>query len=85
MLTALVLICSAAATPDIRDCTRNNAAAVMRMPVKFRSPATCFMYGRAYLTETTIGGRGLAGGDQVKVICAPTETVGDSIPALPAE
>ncbi len=40
MLTALVLICST-----------DNAAAVMRMPVRFRSPATCFMYGRAYLTE----------------------------------
>ena len=85
MLTALVLICSTTATPDIRDCTRDNAAAVMRMPVKFRNSATCFMYGRAYLTETTIGGRGLVSGDQVKVICARTETVGDSIPALPAE
>jgi hypothetical protein len=29
MLTALVLICSTAATPDIRDCTRDNAAAVI--------------------------------------------------------
>jgi hypothetical protein len=43
MLTALILICSTAATPDIRDCTRNNAAAVMRMAVRFRSPlhASC--------------------------------------------
>jgi hypothetical protein len=84
MLTALVLICSMTATPDIRDCTRDNATAVMRVPAWFRSPATCFMYGRAYLTEGEIG-RPLGGDDRVKVICAPTETVDDSIPALPAE
>jgi hypothetical protein len=28
MLTALVLICSLAVTPDLRDCTRDNATAV---------------------------------------------------------
>jgi len=81
MLTALILICSATATPDVRDCTRDNAAAVMRVPVRFRSPATCFTYGRAYLAETTIG-RGLGSDGRVKVICARTETIGDSIPAL---
>jgi hypothetical protein len=84
MLTALVLICSTTATPDIRDCTRDNATAVMRVPVRFRNPATCFMYGRAYLTEGAIG-RLLSGDDRVKVICARTETVGDFIPALRAE
>jgi hypothetical protein len=84
MLTALVLICSATATPDIRDCTSDNATAVMRMPVTFRSPATCFMYGRAYLDESSIG-RGLGNDDRLKVICARTETVGESIPALRAE
>jgi hypothetical protein len=84
MLTALVLICSTTATPDIRDCTRENAEAVMRVPVRFRSSATCFMYGRAYLDETTIG-RGRGTGDRLKVICARTETVADSIPALRAE
>jgi hypothetical protein len=84
MLTALVLICSTAAIPDIRDCTRDNAAAVMRVPVRFRSSATCFMYGRAYLDESAIG-RGLGSDDRIKVICARTETVGESIPALRAE
>ncbi len=84
MLTALVLICSATATPDIRDCTRDNAAVVMRVPVRFRSPATCFAYGRAYFIETTFERR-LGSDDRVKVICARTETVGDSIPAFPAE
>jgi len=92
MVTALVLICSATAIPDLRDCTRDNAAAVMRVPVRFRSSAICFMYGRAYLADATIGllaegtiGRGLGGDERIKVICARTETVGDSIPALPAE
>jgi hypothetical protein len=71
-------------SPDIRDCTRDNAAAVMRVPVRFRSPATCFTYGRAYLDESAIG-RGLGSDDRIKVICARTETVGESIPALRAE
>jgi hypothetical protein len=84
MLTALVLICSTTATPDIRDCTRDNATAVMRVPVRFRNPTTCFMYGRAYLTEGAIGWP-LGGDDRVKVICARTETVDDSIATLPAE
>jgi hypothetical protein len=84
MLTALILICSATATPDVRDCTRDNAAAVMRVPVRFRSSATCFAYGRAYFAETTFGRR-LGSDDRVKVICARTETVADSIPVLAAE
>jgi hypothetical protein len=32
MLTALVLICSTAITADLRDCTRDNAAAVRASP-----------------------------------------------------
>src|SRR5262249_43683346 len=43
MLTALVLICSVAVTPDLRDCTRYNATAVMRLPAEFANPATCFI------------------------------------------
>ena len=84
MQTALVLNCSTTATPGIGDCTRDKAPAVMRVPVRFRSPDMCFMYGRAYLAEGAIG-RPLESDDRVKVICAPTETVCDSIPALPAE
>ena len=80
MLTALILICSAAVTPDVRDCTRDNAMAVMRMPAKFGSPVTCFMHGQAYLAETSIG-QALGNDDQVKVVCAPTETIDASIPA----
>jgi hypothetical protein len=32
MLIALVLICSIAATPDLSDCTRENATTVMLVP-----------------------------------------------------
>src|SRR6267143_2090309 len=45
MLTALVLICSVAVTPNVRDCTRASATAVMRLPAKFGNPAACFLYG----------------------------------------
>jgi len=55
MLTALVLICSLAATPDLSDCTRANATAVMRLPAEFASPVTCLMHGQAYLVQTSIG------------------------------
>ena len=81
MLTALVLICSVAVTPDLRDCSRANAAAVMRVPAEFGNPATCFMHAQAYLAETSIG-QELGSGDRVKVVCARSETVGASIPSL---
>ena len=84
MLTALVLICSIAVTPDLMDCTRYNATAVMRLPAEFANPATCFMQGQAYLAETSIG-RELGDNDRVKIVCARTEMVGASIPRLPVE
>jgi hypothetical protein len=74
MLSALVLICSIAVTPDLRDCSRVNATAVMRVPAEFGNPATCFMHGQAYLAETSIG-RELGEGDRVKIVCARSETV----------
>jgi len=84
MLTALVLICSVAVTADLRDCTRYNATAVMRLPAEFANPATCFMHGQAYLADTSIG-RELGDNDRVKIVCARTEMVGASIPRLPVE
>jgi len=81
MLTALVLICSVAVTPDLRDCSRANAAAVMRVPAEFGNPATCFMHAQAYLAETSIG-QELGNDDRVKVVCARSETVGASIPSV---
>ena len=55
MLTALILICSAAVTPDLGECTRTNATAEMRVPAEFGNPITCLMHAQAYLAETSIG------------------------------
>ena len=80
MLTALVLICSVAVTPDLRDCNRANATAVMRVPAEFGHPAACFMHGQAYLAETSIG-QELGDNDRVKVVCARSESVDAAIRA----
>lgn len=74
MLTALILICSIAVTPDLRDCTPENARAVMLVPEEFASPVTCAMHGQAYVAETAIG-RNLAEGDRVKVVCRPRDAI----------
>jgi hypothetical protein len=81
MLTALVLICSVAVTPDLRDCTRDNASAAMRVPANFGNPVTCFMHGQAYLAGTSIG-QELAANERVKVVCARNETLSASVPWL---
>jgi hypothetical protein len=73
MLTALILICSLATTPDIRDCSRTNAVDVMYTPVESANPATCFMHGQAYLASTDIG-RNLTDKEEVKVVCARKQT-----------
>jgi hypothetical protein len=81
MLAALVLICSVAITPDLRDCTRANATAVMRVPADFGTPATCFLYGQAYLAQTSIG-QELGDDERVKVVCARSELIDASIRRL---
>ena len=73
MLAALVLICSVAITPDLRDCTRANATAVMRVPADFGNPVTCFVHGQAYLAQTSIG-QELSDDDRVKVVCARSDS-----------
>ena len=74
MLTALVLLCSAAVTPDLRDCNPRNANAVIRVPAKFGNPATCFMHGQAYVARTWIA-QEFGDDDRVKIICARSEKV----------
>jgi hypothetical protein len=74
MLTALILICSLAHSPDIRDCTRSNAVDIMVMPGASGNPATCFMHGQAYLAATDIG-RNLSDTERVKVVCVRRENV----------
>ena len=81
MLTALVLICSVAITPDVRDCTRDNATAVMRVPADFGNPATCFMQGQAYLAQTSIG-QELDENHRVKLVCVQGKAVDASTRSL---
>lgn len=72
MLTALVLVCSLDATPNLAACDRNTAAYVMLVPGTFSSPTTCFLHGQAYLAGTVLG-RELEPGDQVKIVCMRRE------------
>ena len=78
MLTALILICSAAVTPDLGECTLKNAAAEIRVPAEFGNPTTCLMHAQAYLAETSIG-QDLGSNDRVKIICVRTETAAASM------
>jgi hypothetical protein len=71
MLTALILICSLATTPDIRTCSRDNAVDAVQVPEAFASPATCFMRGQAYLADTSLG-RDLTENERIKVVCVRT-------------
>jgi hypothetical protein len=71
MLTAIVLICSLAITPDLRECSRDNATNVMQVPEEFTLFSQCFMRGQAFLAETSIG-REMAENERVKVVCTPT-------------
>lgn len=72
VLTALALICSILATPDLRDCDETNARVVMLVPESFTNPITCAMHGQAYIAGTAIG-QNLAKSDRVKVVCRPLE------------
>jgi hypothetical protein len=83
MLSALLLVCSIAVTPDIRDCSRDNATAVMRVPAEFGNPLTCFMHGQAYLAQTAIG-QELRDDERVKVVCTRSEKLDKSVTMLPA-
>jgi hypothetical protein len=74
MLTALILICSAAIASDPEDCVQKNATTVLRIPAEFANPSTCFMQASAYLAETSLG-RELSANDRVKVVCVRSETV----------
>jgi len=81
MLTALILICSLATTPDLASCNKDNAVDTVRVPEAYGNPATCFMHGQAYLADTSLG-RDLADNERVKVVCvrvaaaAPPTTIG---------
>jgi hypothetical protein len=68
VLTALILVCSLAATPDISACDKSNAIHTLRVPEEFANPVTCFMHGQAYLAETSIG-QDVTSDERIKVMC----------------
>lgn len=78
MLTAIVLVCSLAVTPELRDCSRDNARVVLQVPEEFMVPAQCMMRGQAFLAETSIG-QELGREERVKVMCVRHILVGRRI------
>ena len=50
-----VLICSAAVTPDLGECTPQQCEGAMRVPAEFGNPSTCFMRAQTYLAQTSFG------------------------------
>jgi hypothetical protein len=77
MLTALILICSAAVAPDLGECTRSNATTVMRVPAEFGNPSTCFMHAQTYLAQTSFA-QDLGPNDRVKIVCVRSEPIAAS-------
>jgi hypothetical protein len=84
VLTALILICSIAVTPDLSDRNRGNATAVMRVPGEFGHPTYCFVQAQAFLAATSIG-EDFGPNDRVRIVCRPTETVDNSRQRLSTE
>ncbi len=78
MLTALILICSLATTPDLAACSQSNAVDVMYAAVESANPATCFMHGQAYLAGTSLG-RELAENERVKIVCARSRPADEAV------
>ena len=72
MLTALVLVCSLAVTPNLRTCDQTNARIVMRAPEFYASGAACARAGQTYLAGTAIG-QSLGTTDRIKVVCTRVE------------
>lgn len=81
MLTALILICSMATTPDLADCTRDNALDVLRVPTEFSNAITCFLHGQAFLAETSLA-QDLRETDRVKIVCARSRQADASLRAI---
>lgn len=68
MLTAIVLVCSIAITPNLRDCDQANARIVMHTPEEYGNAAACAKAGQTSLAGTAMG-QALAPTDRVKVVC----------------
>jgi hypothetical protein len=68
-------------TPDLRDCTHENAVDVMRTPIQHANPGTCFIHGQAFLAATSIA-RDLGETDRIKIVCARSTKVSAGIKSL---
>ena len=77
MLTAIVLICSVAVTPNLRACDQTNARVVMHVPELYPDTVACAKAGQIYAAGNSVG-EALGPNDRLKVVCAPTRT---SVPA----
>ncbi|MBV8753227.1 MAG: hypothetical protein JO328_10265 [Hyphomicrobiales bacterium] len=67
MLTAIILVCSTAITPELSDCNRSNAVHVLQLPENANA-VMCMLHGQAYLAATVLG-RELRADERVKVVC----------------
>jgi len=72
MLTAIVLICSLAVTPDLADCTSKNARATMLVPEDFLIPTQCYFKAQAFAAGTQLG-RDISPDERIKVVCVRHE------------
>jgi hypothetical protein len=81
MLTALILVCSIAITPDLADCNPATARIVMRTPESYASPVPGPMHGQAYLAETAVE-HAVNETDRVKVVCIRAKEADDTIERL---
>jgi hypothetical protein len=81
MLSALVLICSLSVTPDLQDCSPDNARDILRLSATFENAAACFMQGQALLAATSVG-QELADDDRIKIVCKRSETIDASVRRL---
>lgn len=68
MLTAIILICSLTATPDLHDCTPATAHDIMHTPVASFMPTTCYLQGQAFLAQMQLG-RDLRSDEVTRIIC----------------
>jgi hypothetical protein len=68
MVTALILVCSMALTPELGRCDRSNALHVLQVPEQFGNEMMCMMHGQAYLAGASIG-QEIGDDERVKVLC----------------
>jgi hypothetical protein len=74
MLTALVLVCSLAITPDLASCDQSNAIDVIRVADEFGSPGSCLMHGQSYIAQTEFGQQ-LREDERIKISCSRTSKI----------